>query len=181
MPYKKILVAVDLTEEAQEVLNRAREVAQQNGAELSVIVVVKPINQVYSGFDVAALSADAALIELDAVRQAESRLAEHSKALNIPAKRTYVGRGSPAYEIRAMAEELARRSDRDGDAWPPRSWATARFHGDRRAAWLSVRRADGPHQVGRRVARARRFRGDGVGRPRSTLLDARRPKPASNG
>ena len=107
MPYKKILVADDLTEEAQEVLNRAREVAQQNGAELSVIVVVKPINQVYSGFDVAALSADAALIELDAVRQAESRLAEHSKALNIPAKRTYVGRGSPAYEIRAMAEELA--------------------------------------------------------------------------
>jgi universal stress protein A len=106
MPYKKILVAVDLTEEAQEVLNRAREVTQQNGAELSVIVVVKPINQVYSGFDVAALSADAALIELDAVRQAESRLAEHSKALGIPAKRTYVGRGSPAYEIRAMAEEL---------------------------------------------------------------------------
>jgi universal stress protein A len=107
MPYKKILVAVDLTEEAQEVLNRAREVAQQNGAELSVIVVVKPINQVYSGFDVAALSADAALIEVDAVRQAESRLAEHAQALNIPAKRTYVGRGSPAYEIRAMAEELA--------------------------------------------------------------------------
>ena len=106
MPYKKILVAVDLTDEAQEVLNRAREVTQQNGAELSVIVVVKPINQVYSGFDVAALSADAALIELDAVRQAETRLAEHAKTLNIPAKRTYVGRGSPAYEIRAMAEEL---------------------------------------------------------------------------
>ena len=107
MPYSKILVAVDLTDEAQEVLNRAREVTQQNGAELSVIVVVKPINQVYSGFDVAALSADAAVIELDAVRQAESRLAEHAKALNIPAKRTYVGRGSPAYEIRATAEELA--------------------------------------------------------------------------
>jgi universal stress protein A len=106
MPYKKILVAVDLSEEAIEVLNRAREVTQQNSAELSVIVVVKPINQVYSGFDVAALSADAALIELDAVKQAELRLAEHSKALNIPAKRTYVGRGSPAYEIRAMAEEL---------------------------------------------------------------------------
>ena len=106
MPYKKILVAVDLTEEAQEVLNRAREVAQQNAAELSVIVVVKPINQVYSGFDVAALSADAALIEVDAVRQAESRLAEHAKMLNIPTKRTHVGRGSPAYEIRAMAEEL---------------------------------------------------------------------------
>lgn len=106
MPYKKILVSVDLTDEAQEVLSRAREVTQQNGAELSVIVVVKPINQVYSGFDVAALSADAALIELDAVRQAELRLAEHAKLLGIPEKRTYVGRGNPAYEIRAMAEEL---------------------------------------------------------------------------
>src|SRR5262245_32574608 len=106
MPYKKILVAVDLTEEAQEVLNRAREVAQQNAAELSVIVVVKAINQVYSGCDVDALSADAALIEVDAVRQAESRLAEHATMLNIPNKRTHVGRGSPAYEIRAMAEEL---------------------------------------------------------------------------
>jgi universal stress protein A len=106
MPYKKILAAVDLTDEADEVLNRAREVTQQNGAELSVIVVVKPITQVYSGFDVAALSADAALIELDAVRQAETRLAEHAKMLGIPAKRTYVGRGNPAYEIRAMAEEL---------------------------------------------------------------------------
>lgn len=106
MAYKKILAAIDLTEEAQQVLNQARETAKQNGAELSLIVVVKPINQVYSGFDVAALSADAAMIEADAVRQAQTRIAEYAKALGIPASRTYVGRGNPAHEIREMAAEL---------------------------------------------------------------------------
>jgi universal stress protein A len=107
MAYKKILAAIDLTEEAEQVLNQARETAKQNGAELSLIVVVKPINQVYSGFDVAALSADAAMIEADAVRQAQSRLADFAKVLGIPGNRTYVGRGNPAHEIREMAAELA--------------------------------------------------------------------------
>jgi universal stress protein A len=106
MAYKKILAAIDLTEEAQQVLDQARETAKQNDAELSLIVVVKPINQVYSGFDVAALSADAALIEADAVRQSEARLAVHAKSLGIPVKRTYVSRGSPATEIREMATTL---------------------------------------------------------------------------
>ncbi len=106
MAYKKILAAIDLTEEAQQVLNQARETAKQNNAELSLIVVVKPINQVYSGFDVAALSADAAMIEADAVRQAQTRIAEFAKALAVPANRTYVGRGNPAHEIREMAAEL---------------------------------------------------------------------------
>jgi len=106
MAYKKILTAIDLTDEAQQVLDQARETTKQNGGELSLIVVVKPINQVYSGFDVAALSADVAMIEADAVRQAQTRVAEYAKLLSIPANRTYVGRGNPAHEIREMAAEL---------------------------------------------------------------------------
>src|SRR5262249_41939751 len=39
------------------------------------------------------------------------------------------------------------RSDRDGDAWSPRPWASARFDGNRRVARLSVRCPDGPHQI----------------------------------
>ena len=106
MPYKKILVAIDLTDEAGQVLEQANETTKQNGAELSLIVVVKPINQVYSGFDVAALSADAAMIEADAVKQAQLRIAEHAKGLGVPGNRTYVARGNPAHEIRETAAEL---------------------------------------------------------------------------
>ena len=106
MAYKKILVAIDLTDEADDVLKQAEETAKQNGAELSLVSVVKPINQVYAGFDVAALSADAAMIEQDAIRQAGERLAEHGKRYSIPTTRCKVARGSPAYEIRQMAEQL---------------------------------------------------------------------------
>lgn len=106
MAYSKIIAAVDLTDEAQDVLDQAKETALQNGAELSLLTVVKPINQVYGGFDVAAMSSDAALIEQDAIKQAEEKLAEHAKACGVPADRTFVGRGSPAFEIRQMAEQL---------------------------------------------------------------------------
>lgn len=106
MAYKKILVAVDQTDEADQVLTQARETTLKNGAELSILTVVKPINQVYAGFDVAGLSADAAMIEQDAVKQAEKRLAAHGKRLGVPPERTYVGRGGPAYEIRRMAEQI---------------------------------------------------------------------------
>jgi universal stress protein A len=106
MAYKKILVAVDLTDEADEVLDQAKETADQYKAELSLVTVVKPINQVYAGFDVAALSADVAMIEQDAIRQAGERLGEWGKKLNVPAARCHVGRGSPAYEIRALATQI---------------------------------------------------------------------------
>ncbi|NJN52663.1 MAG: universal stress protein [Gammaproteobacteria bacterium] len=105
MAYKKILVAVDLTDEAEEVLQQAQETAKQNGAELSLLSVVKPINQVYAGFDVAALSADAAMIEQDAVRQANERLATLGKQFGVPATRCEVGRGSPSFEIREAAKK----------------------------------------------------------------------------
>ena len=106
MAYKKILAAVDQTDEAEQVLEQARETTLKNGAELSLLTVVKPINQVYAGFDVAALAADVAMIEADAVKQAEKRLAGHAKKLGVPPERTYVGRGSPAYEIRQLAQQI---------------------------------------------------------------------------
>jgi universal stress protein A len=106
MAYQKILAAVDLTDEAQDVLDQAKETTIQNGAELSLLTVVKPINQVYGGFDVAAMSSDAALIEQDAIKQAEERLSECAKDAGVPGDRTFVGRGSPAFEIRQMAEQI---------------------------------------------------------------------------
>lgn len=105
MAYKKILAAVDLTDEADEVIDQAMETARLHNAELSLITVVKPITQVYGGFDVGAMSTDVGQIELDAVKQAEDSLARHAKRAGVPTERTLVGRGSPAYEIREAAEQ----------------------------------------------------------------------------
>jgi universal stress protein A len=105
MAYSKILVAIDLTDEADEVIAQAIESAEQNDAELSLITVVKPITQVYGGFDVGAMGADVALIEREAIDQAEAALRAHAQRAGVPDERAMVGRGSPAHEIREVAQQ----------------------------------------------------------------------------
>ena len=43
MTYKKILVAVDTTDEAEEVVKAAREIADEKDAGISVITVIRPM------------------------------------------------------------------------------------------------------------------------------------------
>lgn len=43
MPYHHILVAVDLTEECDPVIHRARELSVSNGAKLSLVHIVEPM------------------------------------------------------------------------------------------------------------------------------------------
>jgi len=45
MPYQHILVAVDLTEECDPVIKRAQESALANGAILSLVHIVEPIDR----------------------------------------------------------------------------------------------------------------------------------------
>jgi universal stress protein A len=106
MGYSKIIAAVDLTEETEDVLERARELAEHYKAELSLLTVVRTLNQAYGGFDVAALSADTALLERDLVRQAEAHLQHHSQRLGVPGDRCYIGHGNPAQEIKRSASDL---------------------------------------------------------------------------
>lgn len=49
MPYEHILVAVDLTDECDPVINRASESAKANGAKLSLIHIVEPMAMAFGG------------------------------------------------------------------------------------------------------------------------------------
>ena len=49
MAYKHVMAAVDLSDEANQVLDEAKRVAADHGAKLSLISVVKPLTQVYGG------------------------------------------------------------------------------------------------------------------------------------
>jgi universal stress protein A len=106
MGYGKILAAVDLTDETADVLERARELAEHYKAELSLLTVVRTLNQAYGGFDVATLSADTALIERELVRQAEAHVRSHADRIGVPSERCYIGHGNPAQEIKRQAEAV---------------------------------------------------------------------------
>ncbi len=49
MPYHHILVAVDLTEECDPVIHRARELSVSNGAKLSLVHIVEPMAMAFGG------------------------------------------------------------------------------------------------------------------------------------
>ena len=55
--YTHILAAVDVTEEAETVLMRAKQAADDHGAKLSVLTIVRPLTQAYTGIEVAGLAA----------------------------------------------------------------------------------------------------------------------------
>lgn len=106
MGYKRLLVAVDLTEEADEVLAAARVIADEQDASLSSVTVVKPLTQAYGGLDMAPVSGGAVAFEDEAMRQAKEQLAKMSAEYGIREADAAVRLGAPAYEIRALAEDI---------------------------------------------------------------------------
>lgn len=106
MSYKRILVAVDTTDEAEEVLGAARSVADEQQARLYSVTAVKPLAHVYGGLDMAPIAQADVSFEKAAMKHAEQYLTQVSKKYKIGVNDVKVCLGSPAYEIRSFAEEI---------------------------------------------------------------------------
>jgi len=106
MTYKHVLVAIDLSEESVQVLDKARETADLHGARMSMVSVVKPLTQVYGGLDMAPISSGAVSFEEEAVRQARAQLAELARRYKLRPDDTHVMLGAPPHEIRALADRV---------------------------------------------------------------------------
>ena len=65
MPYKHILAAVDLSDEAAQVIVKARATADSHGAKLSLISIVKPLTQVYGGLNMETIANGSLSFEKD--------------------------------------------------------------------------------------------------------------------
>ena len=100
MAYKKILAAIDLTPEAGEVIDQAVESAVQNDAELSIITVVKPITQVYGGFDV---GPDEVRVDGRTVLRAESTAGSFLDRQRLHL--TWVPHGEHVFQIAGLAPQ----------------------------------------------------------------------------
>ena len=106
MAYQRILVAIDLTDEADEVVAAATSYKDLHGdAELHLISVVKPLNYALGGYDASGI---AAVAEIEpAIRKAtKEAMKSRAKTLGIPESSTHVKTGKPATEIKTAAEEL---------------------------------------------------------------------------
>lgn len=105
--YNKILAAVDLTDEAGEVVSAALEVAESQGAELHVMTTIRPLSYSYSGFEPMAVSPAWANFEPEAKASAQQWLQKLCEPFAIPESKIHVSFGRPADEIKREAEAMA--------------------------------------------------------------------------
>lgn len=106
MAYRHVLAAVDLSEESTQVLEKARSQAEQSGARLSVVTVVKPLTQVYGGIDMAPLAGSTVSFEEQAMEQGEKQLRELAGHYGVTPEDVHAVLGSPAHDIRELASRL---------------------------------------------------------------------------
>ncbi len=106
MAYGHILAAVDLTEEAGEVLERARQLADEHGAKLSVCTVVKPLTHVYGGLDMMAYTQASVSFEEEALKQARARVEAESGRFGVNPGDVHVSVGAPVTQVVETAKQI---------------------------------------------------------------------------
>ena len=102
MPYKKILVAIDLGDTCGRVLSKAHELASTQGAELHVMHVVEPLSITYGGD----IPMDFSSIQDEIYQQANEQLQRFCSQRDIPESHRHLVVGRPEAEIANTANEL---------------------------------------------------------------------------
>jgi len=99
--YKKILAAVDLTEESTQVLDRARSMADLHEAELSIVHIIEPLGYAYGGD----IPMDLTEVQKQLEDHAKKYLKDTGEKYNTPEGRQHVIIGRPETEIHRLAED----------------------------------------------------------------------------
>jgi len=99
--YKKIMLAVDLTEESNAVADKGCTLAKRFGAELHLVHVIEPLSLAYGG-DV---PMDLSAVQEQIQDQAKSHLKDFGARLDINPDCQHLIYGRPDSEIHRIAEE----------------------------------------------------------------------------
>jgi universal stress protein A len=100
--YKRLLVAIDLSDEANGVLERAAGMAAQHSAELHLLHVVEPLNLAYGGD----IPMDFSGVQQQLQDQAETALSDYAKHFNIPDDRCHLLSGRPDGQVHELCEAI---------------------------------------------------------------------------
>lgn len=106
MAYRSILIAIDTSDEAEEVLAGVRKIDSLEQASVACVTVVRPIADAYGVLDMAPLSQGAVSFEQQAIDTAGDRAKRLAAAHGIASDRVHVKLGNPAREIRDLASSL---------------------------------------------------------------------------
>ncbi len=100
--YRSILIAIDLTEEAGLVADRAKVLAGAEHADLHLIHVIEPLSFAYGGD----IPMDFSGIQEEIHQQAREQLSRFANEYGIDEEHQHIVLGRPEVEIHALAETL---------------------------------------------------------------------------
>jgi universal stress protein A len=100
--YSKILIAVDLSDDSDHVVQRARSVASGTNASLQLIHVIEPLSFAYGGD----IPMDFSGIQDEIHQQASAQLQRFGESHDMPPAQQHIVLGRPEVEIHAKAEEI---------------------------------------------------------------------------
>lgn len=106
MTYRNILVAVDATDEAEEVVRAAGKVAGEQNSAIAAVTVIRPMAEFY--VNLYSMLEDSASPEIEsmAVERVTAWLSDLMKRCGIDTGAVNVIIGTPAVEIRRLAEKI---------------------------------------------------------------------------
>jgi universal stress protein A len=99
--YQKILVAIDLTEEAPQVLEKAMAISKAHDAEVVLVHVVEPVGYAYGGD----IPMDLTELQEQLDKAAKEKLEVYGQKHGISAENQLVMVGRPESEIHRLSEE----------------------------------------------------------------------------
>lgn len=100
--YTHILVGIDLSGEANQVLERAAKIAKDDGASLSVVHVIEPLSYAYGGD----LPLDFSGIQEEIQRQAQKRMEQVGEKYGLTLSQLHIVTGRPEREIHRLAQQV---------------------------------------------------------------------------
>ena len=105
---RKILIALDATDEAEEVLEGATSLDPRGSVEFQVVTVIPPLINGVSGMDGGAFAASWPLRDMEETiaQETTKNIRERVAAFGIEPERVSTRIGRPALEIRAHAEQI---------------------------------------------------------------------------
>ncbi len=106
MQKQKFLVALDVTEDATEVMEAARKLADKCKARLICLSLVRPLSGVYGSLYFAPYTTATVSFEEEALRQTQDRLISLATQYGVHESDVYSKVGAPGPEIRAAAKEF---------------------------------------------------------------------------
>ena len=100
--YNTILLAIDLTEEADQVARRAVNISNADNCAIHIVHVVEPISFAYGGD----IPMDFSTIQEDIQAQAKQQLAEIGQRYGIADDKQHLVMGRPETEIHNLADNI---------------------------------------------------------------------------